>query len=98
MQRQQFSYNGVANVIPPSRMSTVAKNMLAFPVFGKPNVAGTPTAYGPVNNFSLLSTAGGSNDQITVRGDQNLSSKQTAFERYTWWKSKTMPTIPGVTA
>ena len=94
MQRQQFSYNGEANVIPPSRMSTVAKNMLAFPVFGKQNVAGTPTAYGPVNNFSLLSTAGGDNDQFTVRGDQTLSSKQSAFERYTWWKSKTIGDHP----
>jgi hypothetical protein len=93
--RQQFSYNGVANVIPPSRLSTVAKNMLALPIFAAPNVAGSPSAFwGPVNNFSLLSTAGGSNDQITLRGDENLTSKQTAFERYTWWKSKTLSDHP----
>ena len=92
--RQQFSYNGKANVIPPNRLSTVATNMLAFPIFATPNVAGSPTPWGPVNNFALLSTAGGSNDQITVRGDQNLSSKQTAFERYTWWKSKTISDHP----
>ncbi len=92
--RQQFSYRGVPNVIPPGRMSTVAKNMLAFPVYGKQNVPGTITPYGPVNNFSLLSGAGGRNDQLTFRGDQVLSSKQTAFERYTWWKSKTVSDHP----
>ncbi len=68
--------------------------MLAFPVFAKPNVAGSMTPWGPVDNFALLSTAGGSNDQLTFRGDQNLSSKQTAFERYTWWKSKTISAHP----
>lgn len=93
-QRQQFSYNGVANVIPPSRMNTVAKNMLAFPIFGKQNVPGTMTANGPVNNFSTLSTAGGDNDQLTFRGDETISSKQTAFQRYTWWKSKTVSDHP----
>jgi outer membrane receptor protein involved in Fe transport len=92
--RQQFSYQGRLNVIPPGRMSTVAKNMLAFPIFAKPNVAGTMTPWGPVNNFSVLSTAGGTNDQLTFRGDQNISSKQTAFERYTWWKSKTIADHP----
>ncbi len=85
--RQQFSYNGVPNVIPPSRFSTVAKNLLAYPIYGKPNVAGTMTPQGPVNNFFKLATAGGNNDQFTIRGDQNLFSKHTLFERYTWWKS-----------
>ena len=92
--RQQFSYNGVPNVIPPSRFSTVAKNLLAFPIYGKPNVAGTMTPQGPVNNFFSLSTAGGNNDQFTIRGDQNLTSKHTLFERYTWWKSMNIDPKP----
>ncbi|WP_263418160.1 TonB-dependent receptor [Terriglobus albidus] len=92
--RQQFSYNGTPNVIPPSRMSGVAKNLIAFPIYGEPNVPGTPTAQGPVNNFSRLATAGGNNDQYTIRGDQNLSSKQTMFERYTAWSSKNIDPQP----
>ncbi len=103
--RQQFSYNGKLNVIPPSRLSAVAQNLLAFPstmpgaiagtgIYAKPNEAGTMTAEGPVNNFSTLATAGGRNDQFTLRGDQVFSSKQTAFERYTWWKSANIGTQP----
>jgi hypothetical protein len=92
--RQQFSYNGVLNVIPPSRISAVAKKLIAFPIYGKPNVPGTMTAEGPVNNFFSLSTAGGNNDQYTIRGDQNFSSKLTMFERYTYWKSKNIDPQP----
>ena len=80
--RQQFP----GNIIPQNRFSTVAKNLIAFPYYAKPTSAGDPgTAF---NNFSNFGTAGGVNDQYTVRGDQTLSSKQTLFERYTWWKSQ----------
>lgn len=104
--RQQFSYNGKLNVIPPSRFSTVAKNLLAFPstmpgatagtgIYALPTPGlGSNTAEGPVNNYFVLAKAGGNNDQFTVRGDQVLSSKQTMFERYTRWKSANLPTIP----
>ncbi len=93
--RQQFSYNGIPNVIDPARLSTVAKNLIAFPIYGKPNVTNpSMTAQGPVNNFFSLSTAGGNNDQYTVRSDQNLSSKQNLFERYTRWNSKNIDPQP----
>ena len=92
--RQQFSYNGRPNVLPPGRFSTVATNLIKFPIFGLPNNPGSMTPSGPVNNFSSLSTAGGNNDQVTARGDQNLSPKQTLFERYTWWKSMNIDPKP----
>ena len=92
--RTQFSYNGTPNIIPPNRLSTVAKNLIAFPIYGLPNVPGTPSSQGPLNNFSRLATAGGINDQYTIRGDQNLSSKQTMFERYTAWSSKNIDPKP----
>jgi len=93
--RQQFSYNGVANVIPPGRLSTVAKNLIAFPIYGLPNVSNpVVTVNGPVNNFFSLSTAGGNNDQFTIRSDQTLSSKQTLFERYTRWNSMNIDPKP----
>ncbi len=92
--RQQFSYGGRMNVIPPSRLNPVAKSLIAYPIFGKPNVPGQLTAEGPVNNFFSLSTAGGENDQYTLRFDEDLSAKQTLFERYTWWKSKNIDPKP----
>ncbi len=93
-QRQQFSYGGRANVIPPNRLSTVARNLIAFPIYARPNTTGSQTAEGPVNNYSVLGTAGGNNDQYTFRGDQTLSSKQTAFERYTHWHSMNIDPKP----
>ena len=90
--RQPFSYNGKLNVIPPSRFSTVAKNMIAFPYFATPNLPGS--ANGTLNNWSKSGHTGGNNDQFTFRADQNLSSKQTAFERYTHWKSTNLPSDP----
>jgi hypothetical protein len=94
-QRQQFSYNGVANVIPPNRFSTVAQNLIKFPIYAKPNVQGSATATeGAANNFSILGTAGGTNDQYTLRGDQTLSAKQTMFERYTHWHSANIDPTP----
>src|ERR1700761_1458139 len=92
--RQQFSYNGQANVIPPSRFSNVAKNLIAFPDFAAANTAGTPSVYGPVNNFSKFANTGGDNDQFIIRGDKMLSENKHLFERYTWWKSKNTPADP----
>ena len=105
--RTQFSYNGKPNVIPPSRFSTVAKNLIAFPstmpagyvpgtgIYSKPNVANPgSSAEGPLNNYFTSALSGAKNDQFTIRGDQNLSAKDTMFERYTWWKSFNLPTVP----
>ena len=71
---------------PQDRFSTVAKNLIAFPYWAAPTVS-SQSGTG-INNFSRFGNAGGINDQYTVRGDQTLSSKQSLFERYTWWRSK----------
>lgn len=80
--RQQFP----GNKIPQTRFSTVARNLINFPYWANPTQAGTSSA--GLQNFARFGTSGGVNDQYTVRGDQTLSSKQTLFERYTWWKSQ----------
>lgn len=90
--RQPFMYGGKLNVIPPGRFSNVAKTMIAFPYFATPNLPGTSN--GTLNNWSKSGHTGGNNDQYTFRADQNLSSKQTAFERYTHWKSTNLPSDP----
>jgi outer membrane receptor protein involved in Fe transport len=93
--RQQFSSNGQANVIPLGSMSTVARNILKFPIYPLPNVANPSVgAQGPTNNYSAFGTEGGINDQWTIRGDANLSSKQTVFSRYTAWSSKNIDPTP----
>lgn len=86
--RQRFAYNGAPNVIPPSRFSTVAKNLIAFPLWVPPNLSGL------TSNFSKFGKTGGNNDQFTLRADQNLTAKQTSFERYTYWKSANLPANP----
>ncbi len=63
-----------------------SQNLIAFPYWAAPTVS-SQTAPG-INNFSRFGNAGGINDQYTIRGDQTLSSKQSLFERYTWWRSK----------
>ena len=94
--RTQFSYNGTANMIPPSRLSQVAKNILAFPIYPLPNTTGTLSTNGQgyLNNYSTFGTEGGINDQWTIRGDANVSSKQTVFSRYTAWSSKNIDPTP----
>ncbi len=93
--RTQFAYGGTPNVIPPSRLSAVAQKLLAFPLYAKPTPGlGTMTSQGPVNNFATLASAGGDNDQFTIRSDQNLSAKDIAFERWTHWRSKNVSTMP----
>ena len=90
--RTQFSYNGVLNVIPPGRLSTVAKNLTAYPEFGPPTSAGDPgTAF---NNLTRFAATGGNNDQFNYRSDQQISTKQRLFERYTRWNSKNVAPDP----
>ena len=80
------------NKIPPGRLSTVAKNLIAYPEFGAPTSAGTPYTF--LNNFNKYASTGGNNDQYNVRSDQQISSKQRLFERYTRWKSQNVAPDP----
>ncbi|MBV8771390.1 MAG: TonB-dependent receptor, partial [Deltaproteobacteria bacterium] len=77
-QRQPFP----GNVIPANRINPVAQAFIGFPYFA------LPTDPGFVNNFNRYATVGGNNDQVTVRGDQNVSDKQRLFVRYTRWESR----------
>ncbi|HEV2274533.1 MAG TPA: TonB-dependent receptor [Acidobacteriaceae bacterium] len=86
--RQQFP----GNIIPSNRFSSVAKNLINFPYYAKPTSNGTGPLF--INNFANFGTSGGVNNQFTLRGDQTISSKQTLFERYTWWKSQNQAANP----
>jgi hypothetical protein len=78
--RQQFSYNGVANVIPPNRIDPTAKAMMAY--YPSPNA--TPTnAYTQVNNYFTNPSGKNTQNEWSVRIDENLSDTKRFFVRYT---------------
>jgi len=81
------------NQIPLSRFSTVAKNVIAFPYWGKPNVPGRQNN-GTLQNFSEYAKSGGLNTQYNGRVDFVLSQKQRMFGRYTQWTSKNIGADP----
>ena len=82
--RTQFSYNGVANVIPPSRISPVAKAILALVPL--PNVAGA----GFTNNYQA--NTGFFNDVNTfdVKLNQQMRGNDALIERLSWQRSNTV--------
>lgn len=88
--RQQISYNGVLNVIPPSRIDPTAA-MLAN-LWGPPNTTGQQN--GLVNNWTGAASEGGDMNEFTVRVDQNISDKQRLFGRYTINKYDNMAINP----
>jgi hypothetical protein len=78
------------NMIPVSRMDPTAnilKNLWAMP-----DLPGQ--AYTSVNNYATNASAGGNNDQVNGRFDQNVSSKQRIFGRYTRWTDYNLPSDP----
>jgi hypothetical protein len=68
------------NIIPASRLSPVAQQLLDY--YPAPNVAsGTPG----VNNLQSQSATRDENDQLLVRGDQNVGNKVRLSVRYNWY-------------
>jgi hypothetical protein len=90
--RQQFQYNGVLNVIPPSRLTQAASIMLnkytpqpntmdmgGMTMMGQPTVVG---AGNDANNYLDMRKQRMNNDQGTVRLDHSFAGGDTAFFRY----------------
>jgi hypothetical protein len=90
--RQQFSYNGVLNVIPPSRLTPAATIMLNkyTPLPNTSNMGGStmmgqPTVIGAgndANNYLDTRKEHMTDDQGTVRVDHSFANGDTAFIRY----------------
>ena len=90
--RQQFQYNGVLNVIPPSRLTKAALIMLnqytpppnamdmgAMTMMGQPTVIG---AGNDANNYLDSRKERMTHNQGTVRLDHSFGNGDTAFFRY----------------
>ena len=65
--RAQFAYNGVLNVIPPGRLSSVSKSMQSY--------LPKPTNVGLINNYLATLPNLVNNDSGTLKVDYNLSDK-----------------------
>ena len=90
--RQQFSYNGVLNVIPPNRLTQAASIMLnkytplpnsmdmgGMTMMGQPTVIG---AGNDANNYLDTRKERMTDDQGTARVDHSFANGDTAFIRY----------------
>ena len=90
--RQQFSYNGVLNVIPPNRLTHAASIMLnkytpqpntmdmgSMTMMGQPTVIG---AGNDANNYLDTRKEHMTDDQGTARVDHSFANGDTAFIRY----------------
>ncbi len=90
--RQQFSYNGELNVIPPGRLTQAASimlntytpqpntmNMGSMTMMGQPTVIG---AGNDANNYLDTRKERMTNDQGTFRVDHNFANGDLAFFRY----------------
>lgn len=84
-QRTQFP----GNVIPASRINSIARKLADFPNWGRPNLPGDPFTQN--FNFARNANGGGDNDQFNIRGDRNVSDKQRILARYTRWKNTDTP-------
>src|SRR5688572_7789899 len=75
------------NIIPANRISPIARKYLDFPVYAEPTVPGRWRT----ENWEKNSSIGGDNDQISFRGDYNLSQTQRLIGRYTRFESNNLP-------
>jgi hypothetical protein len=81
--RLQFA----GNIIPANRISSIARKYLDFPVYAEPTVSGA----WKTENFERNASVGGDNDQLSFRGDYNLSQKQRLLGRFTRFVSTNLP-------
>jgi hypothetical protein len=84
-QRQQFMYNGQANVIPTSRLDPVA---VAYSKMFYPAPNNTAGGYNPcthANNYLYALPVAASERQGIVRGDETISDKDTLMARYAYY-------------
>jgi hypothetical protein len=75
------------NIIPANRISSIARRYLDFPVYAEPTVPGRWRT----ENWEKNGSIGGDNDQISFRGDYNLSQTQRLIGRYTRFESNNLP-------
>ena len=84
-QRQQFFYNGKANVIPPSRLDSVAVaySKMFYPLPN--NTSGGYNSCTHANNFLYALPVAASERQGIVRGDYKIAANDSLMARYAYY-------------
>ena len=80
------------NLIPPGRINPTSKALLYL--WPLPNATGTVAPSGTFNNFNTVANTGGNQDQAVGRLDQDLTSKQKLFARFSYWNVLDLPIDP----
>src|SRR4029077_16481652 len=80
------------NIIPSSRLNPTSKALLNL--WPEPNTSGVTTPSGTINNFTTVARTGGDQDQVVVRIDQDITSRQRFFVRFSHWKVLDLPIDP----
>jgi len=80
------------NLIPPNRINPTSKALLYL--WPLPNATGTVAPSGTFNNFNTVANTGGDQDQVVGRVDQDLTSKQKLFGRFSYWNVLDLPIDP----
>jgi hypothetical protein len=93
------SYTGPAtpfagNTLPTGRLNPTSLALLKF--FPAANTAGStdPTTGQTINNYTTATSAGGNQNQVVGRLDQNISATQHIFFRDTYWNVLDLPVDP----
>lgn len=84
-QRQQFSYSGKANVIPPTRLDSVA---VAYAKMFYPNPNNTAGGYNScthANNYLYALPVAASERQGVVRADEKIRDNDSLVARYAYY-------------
>lgn len=84
-QRPQFTYNGKANVIPPTRLDSVASaySKMFYPTPN--NTAGGYNSCTHANNYLYALPVAASERQGIVRGDEKISANDSLMARYAYY-------------
>ncbi|HKX27478.1 MAG TPA: carboxypeptidase regulatory-like domain-containing protein, partial [Blastocatellia bacterium] len=86
--RDQFSYNGRANVIAPNRIDPVARALMQY--YPLPNTAPS-NSFTQQNNFIAAGTSPVDSNRIDTRVDHNFNNKWRAFLRFSWSGDSNQP-------
>jgi hypothetical protein len=80
------------NKIPAGRINPTSQDLLyLWPV---PNATGTVAPSGTFNNFNTVANTGGNQNQAVGRVDQDITSKQKLFARFSYWNVLDLPIDP----
>jgi hypothetical protein len=82
--RTQFSYQGKANVIPPSRLASIPQKILALVPL--PNIAGA----GFTNNYQKNSGFFNDTNTFDVKINQQLRQQDSLIGRFSWQRGTTV--------